>query len=494
MRPSPVACSASLPSPIVLTFLRSRSALLLALLLVIAAALRVYQIDAESAWLDETFSIGIARDGIDAILYETSRDVHPPLYYFLLRGWVLLTGGAVWTARLLSVIFSLGVIAATFGVGRRLVGETAALVAAVLLTVSVFQIEFAQEARMYALLTLLATISTWSFIRLFDAPDRRWFALYVVATALMTYTQVYSVFIIAAQGLSVIGDVIWTRGASRNVLARWIGAQFLAFVAFLPWLPTFTWQVSHVQKSFWIPAPVSDGWFEALRTYTASDPLLYLMIGVGLIGIVSLVLRRDDTPPLARPPLFFLVPWMLGPILFPFALSFMGSPIFLPKYTIAASIPFTLIAAAGIARLPWRVAQAGVLITCVVLSARTLPGYYHVQTKDGWREATASIELRARPGDIVLVYPYFNNYAYGFYHQREDVTVRSFPLHTAPPPPDGWAVTIERATTGYDRFWLVSLASDPTAPVVVEQLRLQFDETSHEVVQKIGIYQFARRR
>jgi 4-amino-4-deoxy-L-arabinose transferase-like glycosyltransferase len=471
-----------------------RPALILTLLLLVAAALRVYGLDSESAWLDETFSVGIARDSVDTILYETSKDVHPPLYYFVLRAWLLVFGPSVWTARLLSVVLSVGLLAATFAVGRRLVGDAAALSAVAFLAVSVFHVEFAQEARMYTLLALAATLSMGSFVRLFDPElDRRWFAAYAGVTSIMTYTHVYSTFVLAGQALVLFVDLVTRPKEARVPFMRWLFAMALVFIAFLPWLPTFTWQVSHVRQAFWIPAPSTSGWFEAFRTYAGSSLLLYLLGPLAMIGAAGLASSRHAHTD-RRPALLFLLPWMLAPILVPFALSFFGSSIFLPKYTIAASIPFSLLAGAGLVALRFRPVQAVVLTAALALSALNLPAYYRVLTKDGWRDAVTSVEARAEAGDLILVYPYYNDYAYDFYRQRDDVTVRQFPLHSAPPPEDGWAVTMARATGGFERVWFVTLTADPTAAVALDQLRLRFHETSHDVIQKVSIHRFELHR
>ena len=219
----------------------------------------------------------------------------------------------------------------------------------------------------------------------------------------------------------------------------------VVLVAFLPWLPQFTWQVDYVQQSFWIAEPASNGWFEAFRTYAGGPSLVYLQVTFGLSGVLSL--RRLAPLPGGRSPLLVLVPWLLAPILVPFGLSFFGSSIFLPKYTIAASVPFALLVGAGILSLRIRVLQAAALATCLALGLWTLPRYYDTQTKDGWREAVATVEERARPDDLIVVYPYFNAYAYNLYRQRDDVVVRPFPLYGAPPPPDGWPVTNKRIDT-----------------------------------------------
>jgi uncharacterized membrane protein len=145
-----------------------RPLLVLSVLLLVGAALRLHDLAAESLWLDEAFAITIARVSLDYIVEMTAQDVHPPLYYVLLYLWMDLWGSTEWHARLLSVAFSLGTIGAAYATGARLVGRRAGLFAAGLLTIAPFQVEFAQEARMYALLALLATLATYAFVRLYQ--------------------------------------------------------------------------------------------------------------------------------------------------------------------------------------------------------------------------------------------------------------------------------------------------------------------------------------
>lgn len=462
-------------------------------ILLVGAFLRLHALDSESAWLDEAFAIRIARGGLDEIFLETRLDVHPPLYYIVLSGWLALTGGSVWSARLLSVVFSLMTLVATHVVGTRLAGRTAGLAAASLLAVSVFQIEFAQEARMYAQLTLLATLSMYGFIRLFDRPHPGWFITYTVATLLMTWTHVYAAFIIAAQALVVGIDLLWRRRGALETTGCWIAAQSLVFAAFLWWLPVFTWQVSLVQTRFWIAEPPPFGFLTAFRTYAGSPALLRILLGLAALGLwrVSRPRAEASSP---RPAWLFLLPWLAAPIAIPFALSFVGSPIFLPKYTIAASVPFALLAAAGIAALPGAWLRLAVLTVTVIVSTTSLPRLYDVQTKDGWRQAVPIVERLAGPDDAVVVYPYFNTLAYDLYRQRTDLQVRAFPLFTAPPPADGWSVTYSRATANRDRIWFVALRADPTVEVAIEPLREHFDLVDEYLEQQIVIYHFVRRR
>lgn len=468
------------------------SALLLALIVAGGGALRVHGLDAESAWLDEAFAIGIARAGLDEVLYETRLDVHPPLYYVLLTGWLVLFDGSVWSARLLSVVCSLGVLVAAYVAGARLLSRETGLVAAALLAVSVFQIEFAQEARMYALLTLLAAVATITFRRLFEPePPLPAFLLYTAATTAMIYTHVYGLFVVAGQIAAAGVDLAWHRRAAVPAAFALLAACALAFAAFLWWLPVFTWQVDLVQTRFWIEAPEPTGFVASFRRYAGSPELLRLLGPIAVIGLVRLMYR--SAPGLSRRPLFFVLPWLAAPIAFPFLLSLIDTPIFLSKYTIPASVPFAILVAAGLTALPWRRLRIAAVAALVVLSLRLLPAYYAVPAKDGWREAVATLEALAEPGDAVVLYPYFNRIAFDFYVSRDDLQVRPLALYTEPPPVDGWEPTIRRATGGRPRVWLVALAFDSSKAPVVEAFGRRYLLRTHQVRQKIEIFGFDRR-
>jgi mannosyltransferase len=464
----------------------------LALILAGAAALRLHHLNAESVWLDEAFSISIAHTTLSNIVVETGRDVHPPLHYFLLLFWDRWLGGSTWISRLLSVACSLGTIAAAYAVTARLRSRGIALMAGALLAVSVFQVEFAQEARMYALLALLATLSLYGFIRLFDSASPRWFVFYAVATTLMVYTHAYAAFVLAGQAVTLGFEALLRRGRSTTVLTRWVLAQIVVLAAFLPWLAIFTWQFSSVQRSFWIAEPEWSGLFGPFLTYTGSRTLLYAVGPLALAGAGRMA-RRSHEPSRSRPaPLLVVLPWLLAPIVLPLLLSRVSSPIFLPKYTIAASVPFAILAADGIAIVPWTVGRLAVLAGVLWLAVAPLEKYYGTIHKDNWRAAVPAVEQQAQPDDLLLFYPYFQQIPFDYYRQRTDTVERAFPLYTPPPPSDGWDRTMERAVGRHRRIWLIMLQGDSTRAPVVAQFQQRFVQRTHQMLQHVDVYLFER--
>jgi len=131
------------------------------------AGLRLFMLDKQGMWLDETFSVWLANQQVGEMLqWIVHIDQHPPLYYLLLHGWMARSGDTAYYARLLSVLFGVATIPVIYFIGKRLSSPVVGLAAAVLLAFSPFHIRFAQEARMYTLLTFNAAVAGYALVRL----------------------------------------------------------------------------------------------------------------------------------------------------------------------------------------------------------------------------------------------------------------------------------------------------------------------------------------
>jgi mannosyltransferase len=129
-----------------------------------ALLLRLPTLASRSFWLDETYSAWFASVPLHDLwttvpLYET----HPPFYYTLLKGWMALVGPGEAALRSLSVIASvltvllLPVCARWARLGAR--AERVALLAALLLSMNAASIQFAQQARPYAIMALAGSLA-----------------------------------------------------------------------------------------------------------------------------------------------------------------------------------------------------------------------------------------------------------------------------------------------------------------------------------------------
>ncbi|MCU0501134.1 MAG: glycosyltransferase family 39 protein [Anaerolineae bacterium] len=133
---------------------------LLAGITAIGFILRVWEIGAKGLWLDEAFSVWLGWKSLGEMLAWLVRiDQHPPLYYALLHLWIKLAGDNPDDVRMLSAILGTLTIPVMFLLGRRLMGTTVGVLAALILALSPFHVRFAQETRMYTALTLNASLA-----------------------------------------------------------------------------------------------------------------------------------------------------------------------------------------------------------------------------------------------------------------------------------------------------------------------------------------------
>jgi hypothetical protein len=113
------------------------------LILVMATVLRLYQLDTESLWIDEIFSI---RDAEDLTNLQWVR----PIYYILLRLWMILGSSTSWL-RGLSVVFGVISVFLIYRLARHTTNEITALLASCIFACSPLAIWHSQEVRMYML-------------------------------------------------------------------------------------------------------------------------------------------------------------------------------------------------------------------------------------------------------------------------------------------------------------------------------------------------------
>ena len=140
---------------------------LVIIITLIGGFLRVLLLANKGMWLDETFSVWVANHSVvDMLQWIIKIDQHPPLYYLLLHYWIALNGDTPYYARLLSALFGAGTIPIIYLIGKRMSGAVMGLAAAVFLALSLFNIYYAQETRMYTFLTFNAAVAIYALVRL----------------------------------------------------------------------------------------------------------------------------------------------------------------------------------------------------------------------------------------------------------------------------------------------------------------------------------------
>ena len=133
--------------------------------------IRILLLGMKGMWLDETVSVWLADQSVaDMLHWIVKIDPNPPLYYLLLHYWVGHYGDTPYYVRLFSALFGTATIPVIYLIGKRMSDVVVGLSAAVLLSLSTFNIYFAQEARMYTLLTFNAAVAIYALVWLLTDP------------------------------------------------------------------------------------------------------------------------------------------------------------------------------------------------------------------------------------------------------------------------------------------------------------------------------------
>ena len=509
------------------------------LIILLAFALRVHQLDVQSIWYDEGLSIQLAQqDPIQAIALSATTD-HPPLHTLLLGMWLRVAGESDFVARYLSVFCGVLVVALTYALGKRY-DERTGLIASGMMALAPLAVYYSQETRGYMLLTALILIAMLAALRLIDGDHRKriWLA-YIVAMALALYTHYFAAFAWAAinvgagfalmihphpgplpkmerEGGVILSPLVpaqrrdgWPQGRGQGegrfrLFAFWILAQFIILASFLPWIPNAFAQAG--SNATYFPGRVTwdtvfgDTW-RAFSVGEWGDMSLVGWLWLALIifsVIASLIINRGSRN---RSVVIFSLALLIIPLLLMSSLAWF-KPKFAPRYLLPSLPAFVTLASVGITILIdgtrtryCRWASIGVALS-LALPLASIGSLMRLYTdpalaRPDVRSVVQYIQAAEQPADAILLIgghqaPAFNHY------YRGSATVVPLPpdlLPAAQSPLDAHVLSqLKTIVQEHPRVWLVqwqSALSDPTNVVedtlVATSKRINVGKNFHDM-------------
>jgi len=218
--------------------LLQRRRLLAVAILVLAVALRLWDLNARSLWFDEAGEFWVSTAPFSHLIESVRTGTgDPPLYEFLLHAWMSVSSNESWL-RLLSVLASVSGVAAVMVLAEMLTGAAAvSWCAGLLLAILPADIRYAQEVGQYG---LVPAAVAWNLVCLmWMTRAKSWRALFTwVLTALAaSYLYYATIFPVAAAFACVVFESVWHRDAR---LRRTTGTALVLYViGMMPLLITY---------------------------------------------------------------------------------------------------------------------------------------------------------------------------------------------------------------------------------------------------------------
>ncbi len=472
---------------------KSRFLLIITLILLLAAAERILHIGDQSMWLDEGIAYWNQKQP-DMIAWMALKDVHPPLYFWLLHLWVGLTGTTAVAMRMFSALASLLSVAAVVPLAKLLARDRSRserwvipLLAALLLAINDSEISLAQDVRMYALRTLLALASVLFYVRWTRKPGAIRAALWVGALVALYHTHYIGSFMGVIIGLHAL---FFLRGRVR------INAVILLAISvalFLPWFVLYGFGQRTVDTG--IDAALPSNWGTLVDLgYKYFSQMWSLMIGLLLLGLVRV---RDDGRggwqvewrPLSST--FLLAVWIGFTVVATFIINFWYD--FLsPRRIMLVTPALVILTARGLAN--FKTATRLFLVAVIVIyGLATVDDYY---PKAPWNKVAANLARYADPADLVLMEIYRDDFTMDYYIDTMLATetprksLRMWREDRAADYPDQLISEIDR----YNTVWLVHWSPDLSAFGFLQQTgHVQTAEMSVDHIgNSLDVYRFDR--
>tara|TARA_B110000483_G_scaffold51421_1_gene63922 strand:+ start:799 stop:1503 length:705 start_codon:yes stop_codon:yes gene_type:complete len=172
---------------------------------------------------DEPFSIYIAQLDIISIIEQLSTGNNPPLYEILLHFWIKLFGISEFSVRMPSLLFSCITLIFLFKIGISFFNKRIALYVSLIFIFSNYHIIFAHEARVYALMGMLSTISIFYYLKIITLnKSNKWhFYLLILANILLIYSHYFGVFVLLVISIHFIMNKEMRNKYFKHFFVNW---------------------------------------------------------------------------------------------------------------------------------------------------------------------------------------------------------------------------------------------------------------------------------
>ncbi len=449
--------------------------------------------------MDEDCTRQVAHYDLAGIMENSLEDIHPPLYSCIMHIWVSIFGESEASLRFPSVIFGVFAIWWIYLLGRILFNESAGLLAAAIMALNTFHVAYSQEARSYSLMAFLSLVSMYFFVKILreEKNTMQSRAAYTVFSAFLLYTHTYAVFTVIVQNVFLFSALLLRKHFAWKQIKSWIVLQATLFFLYLPWILISKKDAGMINHNFWIETPTLKLVWVTFRSYAGF--MLLKLYALLMAFSVYKAFRSGKSDYFFSFALLSL--WTLVTMGLPIVVSLIWMPIFSPRYTIAATFPFYLLAAKGICDIGQRHVRWVLALVVLACSVYGLTIYFSHPQKTQFREAAHFVEEHSKPGDLIVFHRDFT-LLFEYYSKKEGLIKKTFPkgqmLTRFVPVEDSLNVTpdkmseLESLVKGHDRVWVILSHSKDRSGLIDKTLLARYRRIYDEKYLNVEVLFFTK--
>lgn len=217
--------------------------------LVVSTCFKIYFISAKELHYNEIFSSFLINHSFPKMMHIIVNDIHPPLYYLLLKFWSLLFGISGESLRAFSVFSSVLLSLCFYWLLLKIIkNRLICLLGFLLIQFSPFLFDYSVLARMYMLATAFVILSFVFLLRITESQPVRYkdVALFSLSCALSYYTNYLSMIAVVSFFLFYFLRALYEKKSLKPVFASLV----IVFAMTAPWYPTMWQQEIQHRKNY----------------------------------------------------------------------------------------------------------------------------------------------------------------------------------------------------------------------------------------------------
>ena len=374
----------------------------------------------DNIWTDEAFTIDLLRscNTYGEAVWFTAGDVHPPLYYLILKPFTDAFGIHLFLLKALSIVpmvFTMG-LGITF-VHRRFGFQTAFLYILMLGAIPC-AMEYAIQVRMYSWAMFFVTSCGFAAADAYDREKKRDWVFFALAGIAAAYTH-YFAFV----------SVLWIYGflflavffTKRKKLPAFGLAALISLLAYVPWMKVLKTQIGGGSQKYWIPAIDKEVLLGYLDTLFETDlpystQILVFLFGIAFFWLLAELLhKRREEDMLALLALLTMVLTAVVGV----AVSLAMRPVFIARYLMPCVPLLSLFFAAVWARAEKKV-YASLVIFVFFLGTVTYEHTWYVEYQSTYVPQTeAFFAENLGPNDLIVYNYKLFDFIYLYYFEAD---------------------------------------------------------------------------
>lgn len=218
--------------------MRNKNIIFIIIILLVGLLFRIWNIDKpEGLWNDEYLGWYIASKPLFYPFFEALfKNCHMPLYYLVLKIWMLVFTDNDLSLRLSSLVCGMFSCVAMYFAGKEFKDEKLGLICMAYSAISSLLIYFSQEVRMYQLVFCLSALLLYFTIKVFKEQNILNYTLWGLVSLLIIFTHTLGIIFVIFSTVFTLGFLYTKNSNKTKPLIKIVAASLLLFSPAIPFI------------------------------------------------------------------------------------------------------------------------------------------------------------------------------------------------------------------------------------------------------------------